>query len=126
MKILNYTPNTISIYSGADLDPKTKKWKGGRLINTFPSVGILNARMEEITEYIKEDGIIFKRTRIVDYSCDELPILPEGTNTYFIVTRVYLAVAKRKGWDTSHLLTVGGSVVDDAGNAIGTAFLNMN
>lgn len=126
MEILNCTPNTINIYSGAELDSRTKKWKGGHLINTFPSVGILNARMEEITEYIREDGIIFKRTRTVEYSCDELPILPEGANTYFIVTRVYLAVAKQKGWDTSHLLTAGGIVVDDAGNAIGTAFLNMN
>lgn len=124
MEILNYTPNTVNVYSGADLDPKTKKWKGGYLINTFPSVGILNARMEEITEYIKEDGIIFKRTRIVNYSCDVHPIL--DSNTYFIVTRVYLAVAKQRGWDTSHLLTVGGTVVGDDGNAVGTAFLNMN
>lgn len=126
MEILNYTPNTINIYSGAELDPKTKKWKGGHLINTFPSVGILNARMEEITEYIREDGIIFKRTRTIEYSCDELPVFPEGTNTYFIVTRAYLTVAKLKGWDVSHLLTAGGIVVDDAGNVIGTAFLNMN
>ena len=126
MEILNYTPNTVNVYSGADLDPTTKKWKGGHLINTFPSVGILNARMEEITEYIKEDGIIFKRTRIVDYSCDELQILDQDSNTYFIVTRVYLAVAKEKGWDTSHLLTVGDTVVDDDGNAVPTAFLNMN
>ena len=126
MEILNYTPNTIHIYSGADLDPKTKKRKGCHLISTFPSVGILNARLEEITEYIKEDGIIFKRTRIVGSSCDELPILDQDSNTYFIVTRVYLAVAKQKGWDTSHLLTVGGTVVDDAGNVVGTTFLNMN
>ena len=125
MEILNYTPNTVNVYSGADLDPTTKKWKGGHLINTFPSVGILNARMEEITEYIKEDGIIFKRTRIVNYSCDLHPVLDQD-NIYFIVTRVYLAVAKQKGWDTSHLLTVGGTVVDDDGNAVGTAFLNMN
>lgn len=86
MEILNYTPNTINIYSGADLDPKTKKWKGGYLINTFPSVGILNARMEEITEYIKEDGIIFKRTRIVSHSCDVHPILDQDS-TYIIFNR---------------------------------------
>lgn len=126
MKILNYTPNDVNLYSGAEYDSEIGKYKGGNISRTFPSIGILNARMEEITELVREDGIIFKHKRIISFSCDDLPQL-ENTDTYLIVTRTYLAVAKQKGWDTSHLLTVGeGAVVDDTGRMVGVTFLIMN
>lgn len=127
MKILNYTPNDVNLYSGAEYDSETRKYKGGNIIRTFPSIGILNARMEEITEFVREDDIIFKHKRIVSFSCDDLPSQLENTDTYLIVTRVYLEVAKQKGWDVSHLLIVGeGAVVDDTGRIVGAAFLTMN
>lgn len=128
MKILNYTPNDINLYSGAEYDPEIEKYKGGKIIRTFPSIGILNARMEEITEFVREDGIIFKHKRIISFSCDDLPQL-ENTDTYLIVTRTYLAVAKQKGWDTSHMLTVEeDAVADDTGHMVGVTvtFLTMN
>lgn len=127
MKILNYTPNDVNLYSGAEYNSDIRKYKGGSVIRTFPSIGILNARMEEITEFVREDGIIFKHKRIVSFSCDYLPLQLENTDTYLIVTRTYLAVAKQKGWDTSHLLTIEeGAVVDDTGRIIGATFLTMN
>ena len=128
MKILNYTPNDVNLYSGAEYDSEIRKYKGGNIIRTFPSIGILNARMEEITEFVREDDIIFfKHKRIVSFSCDDLPSQLENTDTYLIVTRVYLEVAKQKGWDVSHLLTVGeGAVVDDTGRVVGAKFLTMN
>lgn len=126
MKILNYMPNDVNLYSGAEYDPESEKYKGGKIIRTFPSIGILNARMEEITEFVREDGMIFKHKRVVSFSCDDLPKL-ENTDTYLIVTRTYLAVAKQKGWNTSNLLTVGeGAVVDDNGRIVGVTFLTMN
>ena len=128
MKILNYTPNDVNLYSGAEYDSEIRKYKGGNIIRTFPSIGILNARMEEITEFVREDDIIFfKHKRIVSFSCDDLPSQLENTDTYLIVTRVYLEVAKQKGWDVSHLLIVGeGAVVDDTGRIVGAKFLTMN
>ena len=98
MKILNYTPNDVNLYSGVEYDSEIRKYKGGNIIRTFPSIGILNARMEEITEFVREDDIIFfKHKRIVSFSCDDLPTQLENTDTYLIVTRVYLEVAKQKG-----------------------------
>ena len=128
MKILNYTPNDVNLYSGAEYDSEIRKYKGGNIIRTFPSIGILNARMEEITEFVREDDIIFfKHKRIVSFSCDDLPTQLENTDTYLIVTRVYLEVAKQKGWDVSHLLIVGeGAVVDGTGRIVGAKFLTMN
>lgn len=128
MKILNYTPNDVNLYSGVEYDSEIRKYKGGNIIRTFPSIGILNARMEEITEFVREDDIIFfKHKRIVSFSCDDLPTQLENTDTYLIVTRVYLEVAKQKGWDVSHLLIVGeGAVVDDTGRIVGAKFLTMN
>lgn len=128
MKILNYTPNDVNLYSGAEYDSEIRKYKGGNIIRTFPSIGILNARMEEITEFVREDDIIFfKHKRIVSFSCDDLPSQLENTDTYLIVTRVYLEVAKQKGWDVSHLLIVGeGAVVDGTGRIVGAKFLTMN
>ena len=128
MKILNYTPNDVNLYSGAEYDSEIRKYKGGNIIRTFPSIGILNARMEEITEFVREDDIIFfKHKRIVSFSCDDLPSQLENTDTYLIVTRVYLEVAKQKGWDVSHLLIVGeGAVVDGTGRIVGVKFLTMN
>ena len=128
MKILNYTPNDVNLYSGAEYDSEIRKYKGGNIIRTFPSIGILNARMEEITEFVRENDIIFfKHKRIVSFSCDDLPFQLENTDTYLIVTRVYLEVAKQKGWDVSHLLIVGeGAVVDGTGRIVGAKFLTMN
>ena len=128
MKILNYTPNDVNLYSGAEYDSEIRKYKGGNIIRTFPSIGILNARMEEITEFVRENDIIFfKHKRIVSFSCDDLPSQLENTDTYLIVTRVYLEVAKQKGWDVSHLLIVGeGAVVDGTGRIVGAKFLTMN
>ena len=128
MKILNYTPNDVNLYSGAEYDSEIRKYKGGNIIRTFPSIGILNARMEEITKFVRENDIIFfKHKRIVSFSCDDLPSQLENTDTYLIVTRVYLEVAKQKGWDVSHLLIVGeGAVVDGTGRIVGAKFLTMN
>ena len=125
MEILNYTPHPVHIYKDAEFDPSIRKYRGGTKISTFPSVGMLSAKMAEKTVSVREDGIVLKRTEIV--GCDEYPIHKlNESDTYLIVSQLYLSAAKQMGWDTSHLLTIGGAVVDDAGRVIGAAFLTMN
>ena len=124
MEIRNYTPHPVHIYKDAEFDLSIRKYRGGTKIGTFPSVGMLSAKMTEKIVSTREDGIVFKRTEIV--GCDEYPINFEGSDTYLIVSQLYLSAAKQMGWDTSHLLTIGGAVVDDAGRVIGAAFLTMN
>ena len=124
IRISNYTPHPVNLYKDAKFDPSVRKYRGGIKIGTFSSVGMLNAKMEEKTVFTREDGVVFKRTEIV--GCDPYPMSFEGTDEYIIVSQLYLSAAKQMGWDTSHLLTIGGAVVDDAGRTIGAAFLTMN
>lgn len=125
MEICNYTPHPVHIYKDAEFDPSIRKYRGGTKICTFPSVGMLSAKMAENTVFTREDGIVFKCTEIV--GCDKYPIHNlNDSDTYLIVSQLYLSAAKQSGWDTSHLLTIGGAVVDDAGRTIGAAFLTMN
>ena len=124
IRISNYTPHPVNLYKDARFDSSIRKYRGGVKIGTFSSVGMLNARMEEKTVFTREDGVVFKRTEII--GCDPYPINFEGSDEYIIVSQLYLSAAKQMGWDTSHLLTIGGAVVDDAGRVIGAAFLTMN
>ena len=124
IRISNYTPHPVNLYAYAKFDPSIRKYRGGVKIGTFTSVGMLNAKMEEKTVFTREDGVVFKRTEIV--GCDPYPINFEGSDEYIIVSQLYLSAARQMGWDTSHLLTIGGAVVDDAGRVIGAAFLTMN
>lgn len=124
MEIRNYTPHPVHIYKDAEFDPSIRKYRGGTKIGTFNSVGMLNASMNERTVFTREDGVTFKQTVIV--GCDPYPINFEGSDEYIIVSQLYLSAAKQMGWDTSHLLTIGGAVVDEAGRTIGAAFLTMN
>lgn len=124
MEIRNYTPHPVNIYKDAEFDPSIRKYRGGTKIGTFPSVGMLSAKLAEKTVDVREDGIVFKRTEII--GCDKCPIKLDGSDIYIIVSQLYLSAAKQMGWDTSHLLTIGGAVVDDAGRTIGAAFLTMN
>ena len=124
IRISNYTPHPVNLYKDAKFDPSIRKYRGGIKIGTFTSVGMLNATMNERTVFTREDGVTFKKTMIV--GCDSYPMNFEGTDEYIIVSQLYLSAAKQMGWDTSHLLTIGGAVVDDAGRVIGAAFLTMN
>lgn len=124
IRISNYTPHPVNLYKDARFDPSIRKYRGGVKIGTFNSVGMLNASMNERTVFTREDGVVFKKTMIV--GCDPYPMNFEGTDEYIIVSQLYLSAAKQMGWDTSHLLTIGGAVVDDAGRVIGAAFLTMN
>lgn len=124
IRISNYTPHPVHVYAYAKFDPSIRKYRGGTKIGTFNSVGALFAKMAEKTVFTREDGVTFKRTEIV--GCDPYPMNFDGSDEYIIVSQLYLSAAKQMGWDTSHLLTIGGAVVDDAGRVIGAAFLTMN
>lgn len=125
MQICNYTPHPVHLYANAKFDPTIRKYRGGTKIGTFNSLGMLSAQLEEKTVFVRDDGIVLKRTEIV--GCDKYPIYKlSKSDTYLIVSQLYLSAAKQMGWDTSHLLTIGGAVVDDAGRTIGAAFLTMN
>lgn len=120
MEIINNTPHFVIIYSGSEFDPKIRKYRGGYVTQIIEPSGILlNAKMQEIDDK-PIDGIVTKRSSII--SAD--PILDDGN--YHIVSQLYLSAARQNGWDTSHLLTIGGAVVDDKGRTIGASFLVRN
>lgn len=120
MSIINNTPHSINIYTGSEFDSKIRKYRGGSLERTIePSGVLLNARMQEIDDE-PIDGIVAKRSSII--SADPIP----DDENYHIVSQLYLSAAKQSGWDTSHLITIGGAVVDDVGRTIGASFLVRN
>lgn len=120
MSIINNTPHTINICSGAEFDPLIRKYRGGHFTHIIePSGVLLNAKMQEIDDE-PIDGIVTKRSSII--SADPIP----DDGNYHIVSQLYLSAARQNGWDTSHLLTIGGAVVDDKGRTIGASFLVRN
>lgn len=105
LKVYNGTPHQINIISGATLDSTDRKWKGGELILSIPSDGMLNAKIETI-EVSSIGKIPMFDKKIV--GCDALP---SGYDIY-IVSQLFSVAYKgdRKG-----LYTVADPVMSDDG-----------
>ena len=120
--------HSIDIFQNAVYDPAIRKYRGGNLIGIIPYAGrMLSARMKPQRKLppIQMDGISIPVYSAPEWeSVDPIPNLSECD--YALVSALYLSACKDMGMDTSRLLTIGGSVVDDAGKIIGTVWLNRN
>ena len=122
MSIVNYTPHTVSVYEGATYNPAIRKYEGGTLTRCIPSCGVvLNARMDT-TPVGDVEGVPCVRAHVVDV--DPAPAF--GPGDYFIVSTIYVNACKALGFDTSHMLTVDGAVVDSEGHVVGCVGFRRN
>lgn len=128
MKIKSYVGgHDIDIYVGAVYDPKIRKYRGGEKVATIPYGGrMLSARTAPQMELepIQMDGAnIPVHSALIFEQVDPLPVREECD--LCVVSAMYANACKALGMETSRLLTVGGTVVDDAGKVIGTCWLNQ-
>lgn len=129
MKIKSFVGgHSIVIYRGAVFDPVIRRYRGGVPVVTIPAAGrMLSARpcpQKELPSLWVEGEEIPLRSAPEWESADPIPGLEECD--YAVVSAMYVTACKALGWDTSRLLTVGGTVVDEGGKVIGAAWLNRN
>lgn len=128
MKIRSYVGgHDVVLYRGAVYDRALRKYRGGTPVAIIPYAGrMLSAQAEEQTEtWITLDGAeIPLHSAIVWQQVDPLPG-PEECD-FALVSHTYVTACQSLGMDTSRLLTVGGAVVDEAGQTVGCAWLNRN
>ena len=123
-RIMNLTPHTINIIDGAEFDPSIRKYKGGWILVSIPSSGMVSAKQENLfaenynlsfTEYITVNG---KVVGIVDApKWESVDPLPEGAD-YYIVSNIYVSACKELGIPTDNLLTPGNMVVEEDGRTV--------
>ena len=90
VKLYNGTPYAINIIQGATLDCTDRKWKGGEIIQIFPSNGMLSAKINSIQTGVLNGLIPVFSKEIVN--CKELP---EGFN-YYNVSVLYTTAYNSK------------------------------
>ena len=109
----------IVVFRDAVYDPTIRKYRGGTPTGVIPYAGrMLSARMKP------QKVLIPIRSAPEWESVDPIPDRSECD--YALVSVQYLSACRELGIDTSRLLTIGGSVVDEDGKVIGTAWLNQN
>ena len=117
MNIINMTPHPVSVVSGATFDASIRKYRGGSVVSTIPSSGMVSAistRQVEMDPILIEDGVSIPTISAPKWErVDSLPEAPEGT--MFIVPEVYVSACKELGLSTNHLLTIGPSVIGNNG-----------
>ena len=115
----------LAIYTNSAYDPAIRKYRGGELLCVIPYSGsMLSAKLADTDADPVRFGDAMIATK-VSTVVDADPI-PSDDDTFFVVSALYVAACKQLGRDTSHLLTIGGTVVGDDGKVIGTAWLNRN
>ena len=116
--IINCTPHECNIYTGSVFDPACGKCRGGELVMTIPASGVVGVATPEIIpdEPFMVGGLTIPsvRRKYVRVS----PLFDEEGKLY-IVSAVYAEAAKQLGYDTTHLLTPNGHVINDRGMVIG-------
>lgn len=109
----------VVVYANATYDEKIRKYRNGNKVFTIPFSGtILSAKFETSEEEtIDYDGnklfVYNKRVKSVD------PIPSKEECDLCLVSNLYAQACKELGLDTSRLITIGDSVVDDNGTVIG-------
>lgn len=118
--------HSISVYKNAEFDPNIRKFRGGTKIAEIPFSGfMLSAKAEQV------DGepITVEDTEIPTKSPQKwtsVDPLPNTNDTLYIVSAMYVAACRELGLPTDKLLTVGQTVVDEAGRVIGCVGFNRN
>lgn len=129
MKILSYVAgHDVVIYAQAEYDPSIRKYRGGTPIATIPYSGrMLSAYalpQTELEPLVYGKALVPQRSAPVWQSADPIP--DPGECDFALVSAMYVSACKALGRDTSRLLTIGGTVVDEKGNTVGTMWLNRN
>lgn len=118
----------VAVFRDAVYDPAIRKYRGGILVGVIPYAGrMLSARMKPQKELppVEMDGNSIPVRSAPEWESAD-PVPDRSECDYALVSAMYLSACKELGLDTSRLLTIGGSVVDDTGKVIGTAWLNHN
>ena len=118
----------IVVFRDAVYDPTIRKYRGGTPTGVIPYAGrMLSARMKQQKELtpVEFDGVLIPIRSAPEW--ESVDPIPDGSECdYALVSVQYLSDCRELGIDTSRLLTIGGSVVDEDGKVIGTAWLNQN
>lgn len=118
--------HTVNVFEGAIYDPAIRKYRGGRCVATIPFAGrMLSAKVSQtIAAPVEYEGVEIP-TLTPQIFTDVDPI-PEDGADFYIVSAMYVNARKALGLDTSKLLTMGGTVVDDDGKIVGVVGFNRN
>ena len=119
--IVNLTPHPVSIVAGATFDTSIRKYRGGIVVKTIPSSGMVSAissKQEEMDPIVTDDDGVFIPTCSTPkwVWVDPIPEFPEGS--MYIVSAMYVTACRELGIPTRRLLTVGPAVVGDDGRSI--------
>ena len=128
MRILSFVGgHPVNVISGAVFDPAVRKYRGGEKVCEIPFSGrMLSAKVSQTeAEPVVIDGISIP-TMTPQVFADVDPIPSADECDFCIVSAMYVAACKSLGIDTSRLLTMGGTVVDDDGRVIGVVGFNRN
>lgn len=116
----------VNVFSGAEFDTSIRKFRGGNKIAEIPYAGfMLSAKAEQADD----EPIVVEGVEVPTKSPQKwvsVDPLPEGNDTLYIVSAMYVAACKELGLPTDRLLTVGQTVVDDSGRVIGCVGFNRN
>ena len=108
--IFNGTPHTINIVEGAVFNAAIRKYTGGTVIQSIPSSGMLNAKIDTVQmDSIDSIPVFGKKIS----GCDPLP---EGYDIY-IVSALYSSGIQKSGMDYSKVFTVADPVYAEDGNS---------
>lgn len=91
MRIYNGTPHPVNIIDGATLDSDDRKYKGGHLVNSIPSTGMLSVTFA-VTEGEPVEGIPTFHKVVTG-----LDPLPEGYDLYIVSALYGLEAVKVHG-----------------------------
>lgn len=120
MKIKSFVGgHDVNVYANATYDEKIRKYRNGNKVFTIPFSGtILSAKFETC----EEESIDYEGNKLIVYnkkvkSVDPIPSKDECD--LCLVSNLYAQACKELGLDTSRLITIGDSVVDDNEKVVG-------
>ena len=117
----------IHVYAGCQFNSDIRKYTGGTIIATIPFSGkILNAEAKQEESELIEYGntVLPVMSKTIFTRVDPIPDTEECD--LCIVSNKYVSACRSLGIETSRLLTIGDSVVDEEGRIIGCINLNRN
>lgn len=116
-KVVNLTPHDVNIVAGATFDASIRKYRGGEVVLTIPSSGMVNAVSNDTPAAdVIVGGVSVSSIKKIWTSVDALPEYDE--DTMFIVSGLYVSACCELGLPTANLLTVGNMVVAEDGRTI--------
>lgn len=127
MRVKSFVGNhDINVVVGATFDPSCRKHKGGHVVATIPYSGrMLSAKAKQTPcSPIVIDGVEITITKQEWEAVDPIPSTEECE--YCIVSAMYVDACRKLGMDTSRLLTMNGTVVDDNNRIVGTTGFTQN